>query len=61
MRIGVLDVGNDEEVWKRVVREEGDVTNENERHENKLYRSAEQLDYCFIKQSINANRLLDTP
>lgn len=41
MRIGVLDVGNDEEVWKRVVREEGDVTNENERHENKLYRSAE--------------------
>ncbi|RLV90136.1 Acyl-CoA desaturase 1 [Spathaspora sp. JA1] len=26
MRIGVLDVGNDEEVWKRVVREEGDET-----------------------------------
>lgn len=25
MRVGVLDLGNDEDVWRRVVREEGDV------------------------------------
>lgn len=41
MRIGVLDVGNDEEVWGRVVREEGEVNNDTERHESKLYRTAE--------------------
>ncbi|KAK7684836.1 hypothetical protein QCA50_012080 [Cerrena zonata] len=42
MRIGVLDQGNDEEVWRRVVREEGEVNENDSRRENKLlYRTAE--------------------
>lgn len=42
MRIGVLDLGNDEDVWRRVVREEGLVNVNDSRRENKLlYRSAE--------------------
>lgn len=42
MRIGVLDLGNDEDVWRRVVREEGLVNESDSRRENKLlYRSAE--------------------
>ncbi|KAK6454393.1 stearoyl-CoA desaturase [Scheffersomyces xylosifermentans] len=41
MRIGMLDVGNEEEVWKRVVREEGDVEESGARRSNKSYRTAE--------------------
>ncbi|ODV80181.1 uncharacterized protein CANTADRAFT_49155 [Suhomyces tanzawaensis NRRL Y-17324] len=40
MRIGVLDVGNEEEVWRRVVREEGDVDGSSGR-QMQLYRTAE--------------------
>lgn len=38
MRIGVLDVGNDEDIWRRVAREEGEVT---DRRKGELYRTAE--------------------
>lgn len=41
MRIGVLDVGNDEEVWRRVVREEGEVDEADCTSNQKQYRSAE--------------------
>lgn len=41
MRIGVLDIGDDEEVWRRVYREEGEVNKPETRHENKLNKSAE--------------------
>lgn len=42
MRIGVLDVGNDEEVWKRVVTEEGTVKEAvSSRGDSKQYRTAE--------------------
>ncbi|KAG7195673.1 uncharacterized protein KQ657_002054 [Scheffersomyces spartinae] len=42
MRIGVLDVGNDEEVWKRVVTEEGSVKEAvSSRGDSKQYRTAE--------------------
>ncbi|KAG7663146.1 OLE2 [[Candida] subhashii] len=41
MRIGVLDVGNDEEVWRRVVREEGEVVESDSTSQQKQYRSAE--------------------
>lgn len=40
MRIGVLDVGNDEDVWRRVVREEGDVNYGNSRNDL-AYQTAE--------------------
>lgn len=40
MRIGVLDVGNDEDVWRRVVKEEGDV-NERDSRNSLSYRTAE--------------------
>lgn len=39
MRIGVLDTGNTEDVWQRVVIEEGDVVNNDER--TKAYQTAE--------------------
>ncbi|KAK6199915.1 uncharacterized protein RJT21DRAFT_37628 [Scheffersomyces amazonensis] len=41
MRIGVLDNGNDEEVWGRVVREEGDVEESNSSGQTKSYSTAE--------------------
>lgn len=42
MRIGLLDVGNDEEVWRRVVREEGEVEDADIRQRNpKSYSTAE--------------------
>ncbi|KAI5952343.1 OLE2 [Candida jiufengensis] len=43
MRIGILDNGNDEEVWKRVVKEEGDVREvaESSRNNSSQYRTAE--------------------
>ncbi|KAG2732383.1 hypothetical protein G9P44_004800 [Scheffersomyces stipitis] len=44
MRIGMLDVGNNEEVWRRVAREEGEVEKSDEanHHSNsKSYRTAE--------------------
>lgn len=40
MRIGVLDTGNDEDVWRRVVREEGDVNDRDSRN-SLSYRTAE--------------------
>lgn len=40
MRIGVLDVGNDEDVWRRVAREEGQNEDDDSRR-NAQYRSAE--------------------
>lgn len=40
MRIGVLDTGNDEDVWRRVVREEGDVNARDSRN-SLSYRIAE--------------------
>lgn len=39
MRIGVLDTGNREDVWQRVVSEEGDVVDNDER--TKAYQTAE--------------------
>lgn len=39
MRIGYLDVGNDEEVWKQIVNEEGEV--EEKSHRQQAYNSAE--------------------
>lgn len=41
MRIGLLDVGNDEEVWRRMVKEEGDMDDSNSRRENGSYKTAE--------------------
>lgn len=42
MRIGVLDLGNDEDIWRRVASEEGEIQDNDSRRENKLlYRSAE--------------------
>ncbi|KAI5965300.1 OLE2 [Candida pseudojiufengensis] len=43
MRIGILDNGNDEEVWKRVVKEEGDVreVSESSRNNSSRYKTAE--------------------
>ena len=41
MRIGVLDVGNDEEVWKRVAREEGQNNDDDDSRRGGQYRSAE--------------------
>lgn len=40
MRIGVLDVGNDEDVWRRVLREEGEVNDRDSRNDLS-YRTAE--------------------
>ncbi|OBA20069.1 hypothetical protein METBIDRAFT_79371 [Metschnikowia bicuspidata var. bicuspidata NRRL YB-4993] len=40
MRIGVLDVGNDEDVWRRVAKEEGESDTSGS-HQNSQYRSAE--------------------
>lgn len=40
MRIGVLDTGNDEDVWRRVVREEGNVNDRDSRNDLS-YRTAE--------------------
>lgn len=39
MRIGYLDYGNEEEVWKKIVKEEGDVDDEDRKQES--YKSAE--------------------
>lgn len=39
MRIGYLDVGNDEEVWKKIVNEEGEVQEKS--HRQQAYNSAE--------------------
>ncbi|CAK9439579.1 uncharacterized protein LODBEIA_P36790 [Lodderomyces beijingensis] len=42
MRIGILDTGNDEEVWRRVVKEEGEVAEAREsRNGQAQYRTAE--------------------
>ena len=38
MRIGLLDNGNDEDVWRRVAKEQREV---NDDHQSKLYKSAE--------------------
>lgn len=38
MRIGLLDDGNDEDVWRRVAKEQREV---NDDHQSKLYKSAE--------------------
>ncbi|CAK7895129.1 acyl-CoA desaturase 1 [[Candida] anglica] len=40
MRIGVLDVGNDEEVWRRAVKEEGNIQ-DGESRKSGQYRTAE--------------------
>ncbi|CAH2351473.1 acyl-CoA desaturase 1 [[Candida] railenensis] len=42
MRIGILDVGNEEEVWRRVVKEEGNVDEDKGRNKgSEQYKTAE--------------------